>query len=178
MDAVHRTPAENVLILPNNRNVMLAAGQVQKLSDKIVKVVPTETAPQGIAALLAFSHRFDVARNHRAMTEAARQVRTIEVSRAGRDSSVNGFEIKRGWVIGVLDNELVSVQSDFEGAVLDIAAKIDIETYDIFTIYFGRECSPAQAEALAKKVSRLYPELEIELYQGGQPHYQYIISLE
>jgi dihydroxyacetone kinase-like predicted kinase len=105
-------------------------------------------------------------------------VRTIEVARAERDSLVNGFKVKCGEVVGLLDNELVSVQSDYDGTVLDIAAKIDIETYDIFTIYFGRECSPAQAEALAKKVSRLYPELEIELYQGGQPHYQYIISLE
>ena len=168
----------NFLILPNNRNVMLVAGQVQKLSDKTVKVLATETVPQGIAALLAFNDQADVDTNHRAMTEAARQVRTIEVVRAGRDSAVNGFEIKRGDVVGLLDNELVSVQPDYDDAVLDIAVKIDIEMYDIFTLYFGRECSPAQAEGLAKKVSRLFPELEIELYRGGQPHYHYIISLE
>ncbi len=177
-DAVGQVSAGNVLILPNNQNVIPAAGQVQKLSDKIVKVVLTETVPQGIAALLAFNNQADVETNHRSMSEAARNVQTIEVTRAGRDSSVNGFEIKIGDVIGLLDNELVSVKPDYDETVLDIAAKIDIETYDIFTIYFGRECSSAQAEALAKKVSRLYPELEIELYRGGQPHYQYIISLE
>jgi dihydroxyacetone kinase-like predicted kinase len=178
LDAVRQAPAEAVLILPNNRNIMLAAGQVQKLSDKTVKVLSTETVPQGIAALLTFNDQADVDTNHRAMTEAARQVRTIEVARAGRDTSINGFEIKRGEVVGWLDNEVVSVQPDYDGAVLDIAVKIDIEMYDIFTLYFGRECSSAQAEVLAEKVSRLYPELEIELHRGGQPHYHYIISLE
>jgi dihydroxyacetone kinase-like predicted kinase len=158
--------------------VFPAAHQVKKLSDKLIKVVATKTVPQGIAALLAFNDQLDVEVNQQTMNEAVGQVRTIEVTRAVRNSTVNGFQIEAGDVIGLLDNELVSVKPEYDAVVLDITTKIDMGAYEIFTVYFGRESSIAQAEGLANKVSRVYPQLEVELYSGGQPHYQYIISLE
>ncbi len=178
LDAVNRINADNVLILPNNDNVILAAQQAETLSEKRVKLVPTKTIPQGIAALLSFNYQVDLETNARRMLDAARQVQTVEITQAVRNSTFNGFNIKVGEVIGLFDNELISVGQDGHGVVLDILTKLEIDTYEIITIYFGQDSSPGQAEALARKINTLYPEIEIETHYGGQPHYHYIISLE
>jgi DAK2 domain fusion protein YloV len=175
---IEQVHANQVLILPNNGNVILAAQQAQTLSDKKVAVVPTKTVAQGIAALLSFNYQADLDANIQRMVDAAQQVQTIEITQVVRDSNFNGFEMKSGDVIGLLDNELVSVGQDYERVSLDALSQTQTEAYEIITIYFGQDSSPQQAEALAGQIVECYPDLEVEVYEGGQPHYQYIISLE
>jgi hypothetical protein len=178
LEAIDRVKAEQVLVLPNNSNVILAARQVETLSKKQVVVVPTKTLPQGIAALLAFNYQADLETNAQRMHAAAAQVQTIEVARAVTDRTFNGFNIKPGDVMGLFNDELMSVGQDYEGPVLDILARIQMEAYEIATIYYGCDCSHSQADGLAREISGRFPDLEIEVHSGGQPHYDYIISLE
>ncbi len=178
LDAVGQVEAENVLILPNNGNVILAAQQLERLSKKKVRLIPTKSVPQGIAALLAFNCQNDLETNAQRMFEAAQQVQTIAITRAGRASAVNGLHIKAGDLIGLLDEELVSVGQDDVKVVLEILTGLDLETYEVLTIYYGQTSSQELAEILAKEIGKHSPRLEVETYRGGQPYYQYIISLE
>ncbi len=178
LEVVNQVEAAHVLILPNNGNVILAAQQVSSLSDKWVRVIPTKTIPQGIAALLAFNYQVDLETNERRMLEAARQVQSLEVTRAVRASRLNGLTIQSGDVIGLLNNELISFGQTYDEVVIDLLRKIELDSYEILTIYFGQDASLNQAETLAEKINTLFPELEVEIHSGGQPHYQYILSLE
>ncbi len=178
LNIVEQIKVDDVLILPNNSNIILTARQVQKLSKKRVEVVPTKTIPQGIAALLSFNAKTDLKANARRMFDAAKQVFTIEVTEAVRRSTPNGFHIEVGDIIGFLDNELVGVGQCYNEVALDILSRMETDALEIITVYFGRDSSLGQAKALAAKVNRLYPEIEVEIYEGGQPHYHYIISLE
>jgi DAK2 domain fusion protein YloV len=176
--AINQVKADEVLILPNNSNVILAAQQAQTLSQKKVEVLPTQTIPQGITALLAFNYQADLETNFQGMAEAAQQVQTIEVTQVVRDSNFNGFKVKLGDVMGFLNNELVSAGQSYEQVCLDVLSQAETDTCEIMTIYFGQDSSPEQARVLAGKINEFYPELEVEIHEGGQPHYQYIISLE
>jgi uncharacterized protein len=176
--AINQVYGNEVLILPNNSNVILAAQQAMKLSTKNVRVVPTKTIPQGIAALLALNYQSDLEANAQRMLRAAQQVQTVEITPAVRDTTLSGFQIKSGDVMGLVNDELVSVGQDYDDVALDVLAKVETETHEVITIYFGQESSEAQAEALADKIKILQPELEVEVHDGGQPYYHYIISLE
>ncbi len=178
LERINQLAAENVLILPNNGNIILTAQQVTKLSGKTVDVVPTKTIPQGIAALLAFNERLNPAANAHNMFDAAGQIRTIEITRAVRDTVFNGINIKTGTVIGLLDNCPAGSGQSFCEVVLDTLARITVDDYEIITLYFGRKITCYQAAELSAKIKVLYPGLETEIHNGGQPHYQYIISLE
>lgn len=178
LEAINQIKAEKVLILPNNSNIILAAQQAGRLSDKQVEVIPTITIPQGIAALLAFNPQLAMAVNAERMREAGQQAHTIEVTQAVRDSVYNGFSIHTGDVIGLLDNQLESVGQHYHEVVFDILSRLDMTQYEIITIYFGRNSSLTQAEVLAREIGALYPDLELEVHNGGQLYYNYIISLE
>ena len=176
--AINQVYGNEVLILPNNSNVILAAQQAMKLSTKNVRVVPTQTIPQGIAALLALNYQSDLEANAQRMLRAAQQVQTVEITQAVRDTTLSGFQIKSGDVMGLVNDELVSVGQDYDDVALDVLAKVETETHEVITIYFGQESSVAQAEVLADKIKMLHPKLEVEVHDGGQPYYHYIISLE
>jgi len=176
--AIDKFHGNDVLLLPNNANVILAAQQAQKLSSKNVRVIPTKTIPQGIAALLSLNYQSDLAANAERMLEAAQQVQTLEITRAVRDTTLSGFQIKSGDVMGLLNDELVSVGRDYDKVTLDVLEKVEAGDCEVITLYFGQECNPAQASAMADKIKALYPELEVEVHDGGQPYYYYIISLE
>lgn len=176
--AVDQIKANDVLILPNNGNVIMTAQQAARLSGKRVEVIPTKTVPQGIAALLSFNAQADLAANARRMIEAAQQLITIEITRSVRPVSVNGLTIQAGDVIGLLDNQLLSSGPAADETLLDILAKIEVDLYELCTIYFGGATSWEQARYLADKINGRYASLVIEIYEGGQPHYDYIISLE
>ena len=176
--AINQVYGHEVLILPNNSNVILAAQQAMKLSTKNVRVVPTQTIPQGIAALLALNYQSDLEANAQRMLRAAQQVQTVEITQAVRDTTLSGFQIKSGDVMGLVNDELVSVGQDYDDVALDVLAKVETETHEVITIYFGQESSAAQAEVLADNIKILHPELEVEVHDGGQPYYHYIISLE
>lgn len=178
LEAVNAVPSDKVIILPNNSNILLAAQQAQALADKQVAIVPTKTAPQGIAALLAFNYQGDLDGNVEAMTASSQQVQTIEVTRAVRAAQVNGLAIEEGQFIGLLNDDLQTVASDATGVVRQLLERIGAEDYEIVTVYHGQDVSPEEAEEMAASIRAAYPHLEIEVISGGQPHYHYVISAE
>jgi hypothetical protein len=176
--AVENAPSDNVIILPNNKNIILTANQVQSLTQKKIKVVPTKTIPQGVVALLAFDYEADFKTNAEIMEKALSSVRTIEVTRSIRATKINGLQIKRRQPIGLLDDELAAA-GDTELDVIDqILDKLDMENAEVITIYYGADTEADEAEQVSASITKQYPQLQIELIKGNQPHYSYIISVE
>jgi len=176
---VNQVEAKDVLILPNNSNIILAARQAQQLSTKNVRVIPTTTIPQGVAALVAFNQARNLDVNVERMAQAAQQVRTVEITPAGRNSQVNGFTVCQGDLLGLVDGELKSVgQDDIEVARGSLAHLDLMDAYEIITIYYGQECTENRANSLARQLETLCPDFEVEVIYGGQPHYHFIISVE
>jgi DAK2 domain fusion protein YloV len=178
LQAVRKVISDKVIILPNNKNVVLTANQVKKLTDKRVEIVPSCTVPQGVAALLAFDYEADFDTSLRLMKEAIGKVRTIEITQAVRPAKLNGLKIKRKQAIGLLDDELLAAGTSPEDVLVKMLAKIRIRDNGIATIYYGQEIQPAQAEQVGENVRAKYPQLQVEVVHGGQPHYSYIVSVE
>ncbi len=178
LQAVEKSASTKVIILPNNKNIVLTAGQVQSLTNKSVTVVATETIPQGIAALLAFDYEADLETNGRIMTEALSAVRSIEVCRAVRSTKISGLSIKKKQAIGLLDGELVAVGDKTAGVVNDVLIRSDLNKAEVVTIYYGADTKEIAAKEVSNSILKRHPHLQIEVVKGGQPHYDYIISIE
>ncbi|MBC7255748.1 MAG: DAK2 domain-containing protein, partial [Chloroflexi bacterium] len=178
LEAIQSLPCEKVIVLPNNGNILLAAEQAKALADRTVAIVPTRTIPQGIAALLAFNYQADLEANVAAMTQAAAQVQTIEVTRAVRSAQVNGLAIQEGQFIGLLNDDLKTVGQDCLEVIFALLENIQTEEYEIVTIYYGQDVSEDDAYRIGEAVRERYASLEVEVLRGGQPYYHYIISLE
>jgi len=175
VEAVH---SDKVVILPNNKNVVLTAQQVESLTNKSVKVVPTETIAQGVTALVAFNPEADFETNAKLMTQAKSTVKTIEITWATHSARLNGLDIKKGQAIGLLDGRLLAV-GDGAGEVLcDLLARIDLAKAGIITIYYGADTDETEAEQVSTGIRQQHPTLEVEVVDGGQPHYNYIVSVE
>jgi len=178
LQAVESTFSDKVIILPNNKNIILTANQVQSLTEKKVMVVPTQTIPQGVVALLAFDYEADFNANADIMEKALSSVKSIEITRAVRSTKVNGLKIKRKQPIGLLDGDLLAAgDSDLE-VVNKILAKLDLGKSEVVTIYYGEDTDADEAEQINASIAEQYPNLQIEVIRGGQPHYSYIISVE
>jgi len=175
---IQNVASDQVIVLPNNGNIILAAQQACELSEKRVVLVPTKTMPQGIAALLAFNYQADLETNSKLMLQASKQVQTAEVTRAVRSVTVNGLSIAEGQIIGLLNDELVAVGEDVASVARELLERMCVEEYEIVTIYYGEDTLPHEATELAEYAGECYPDLEIEMLSGGQPHYYYIISVE
>lgn len=178
LEAVESLDAEEGIILPNNSNVVLAAQQVQQLGSKRVLIVPTETLPQGVSALLAFNYQADLETNYQAMDRARKEVWTLELTFAVRPAQVNGLQVAEGQVIGLLDGEIVACGCDLDTVALEMLQQISTQDREIITVYVGQGVSPLQVEALACRIRECYPGQEVEVVDGGQSHYPYIISVE
>ncbi|BAS27450.1 DAK2 domain-containing protein [Limnochorda pilosa] len=178
LDAVESLPAENVAILPNNRNVIFTANQVTELTARHVHVIPTRSLPQGLAAMLAYEPGRSVQENLEAMRRASEQVRTGEVTYAVRDSQNNGVKVKKGDVIGLVEGELVAAGPDRTAVVMDLLGRMVAEGSEVISLYHGEDVSEEEAESLRRQVEERYPELSVELYPGRQPLYYYILSVE
>lgn len=178
LDAVQSVPADQVIILPNNSNIILAAQQAQALSDKRVRVVPTKTVPQGVSALLAYNFNADLDANTRAMERSIGEVQTGEVTTAVRDVRFDNLDVQAGQIIGLLEDRLVVAGHDLGLVVLDLVALMSPDQVEVLTFYYGEAVSENDAQALAAQVNEQYPDIEIEVVQGGQPHYYFIISAE
>lgn len=176
--AISSVTCDKVIVLPNNGNIILAAEQARSLSDKQVYVVPSKTMPQGIAALLAFNYQATTEENAEAMQEAIGQVQTVEVTRAVRSAQVNGLAVAEGQLIGLINDVLSAADEDEVALVRTLFESVGAQDYEIVTLYYGQDLPPAQAEALADAIRATYPDLEVEVIDGGQPHYYYIISVE
>ncbi len=176
--AVDAVDARQVILLPNNSNVILSARQVKDLSSKEVFVVPTESMPQGIAALLGFNFEADFESNCEAMTEAATHIQTAEITTAVRTVKVSGVRVREGDLIGLVNGNLVIAGQDIEYVIRETLQRMNIERYEIVTLYFGEGVTEQQAEETARSIKEKYSHLEIEVVDGGQPYYAYIISAE
>jgi DAK2 domain fusion protein YloV len=176
--AVNRSGHQELILLPNNKNIVLTARQVQELTPHAVAVVPTETAPQGIGALLAFNFQADLHTNVAAMEQAARSVHTIEVTRAVRDAEVDGIQVNAGDALGIYDGHVVVAEDNAEAALLAALSRAPVDGLEIVTIYHGENASGERAEAVASRIREAHPGLDVEVVEGGQPHYSYIVSLE
>ena len=178
LDAVEACPSQQVIVLPNNGNVVMSARQVEQLTAKQVHVVPTDTMPQGIAAMLAFNYEADFATNCQAMDATYAHVQTAEITRAVRSVQLDGISVSEGDVIGLVNGRLVTAGTDLEAVVHDTLARMQVERYEIVTVYYGTDVTRGEAEAMAQRIKEQYPKQEIEIVEGGQPFYAYIISAE
>jgi len=176
--AVDAVDARQVILLPNNNNVILSARQVTGLSSKEVFVVPTESMPQGIAALLGFNFEADFEANCEAMAEAASHIQTAEITTAIRTVQVGGVRVREGDFIGLVNGNLVIAGQDIEYVIRETLQRMNIERFEIVTLYFGEGVTRQQAEDTARSIKEKYSHLEIEVVDGGQPHYAYILSAE
>jgi DAK2 domain fusion protein YloV len=178
LDAVEKVTADEILLLPNNPNVVLAARQAAEMSTRRVRVVPTRNAAEGFAALLALDADRDATANAEVMTLAGRAVQTMQVTEAVRDALVGGRKVRQGQTI-VLDPDdgLLAVNNDCMKAV--VAALKALEPgFELVTIYYGEGVDEADAEAVATRIAEARPGVEVEVREGGQPHYRYLISAE
>jgi len=176
--AIERLPQHDVIVLPNNSNVIMAARQTANLTQRRIEVLPTKTAPQGIAALLAFNYQAGIEQNARAMTTAIGQIHTGEVTTAVRDAAIDGISVRAGQTIGLLDGDLVTADDDRNAVIEDLLGRMELGDREIVTIYFGEALNRADAEALAEHIQERFADVEVEVQDGGQPLYDYIISAE
>ena len=178
LDAVETLPAEKVILLPNNSNVILAAEQARSLAKKPVAVIPSRTIPQGIAALLAINYQADFETNVSAMTSAMEEVETGEITTATRSATINGLEIAEGQIIGLHDDELKVTGTSVQEVVQALLEEIDPTDREIITLYYGEPVTEDEADSLAELLQQNWPDQEIEVVAGGQHHYHYILSVE
>ncbi|MBL7125135.1 MAG: DAK2 domain-containing protein [Dehalococcoidales bacterium] len=178
LQAVDLVASEKVIILPNNKNIVLTANQVQSLTTKTIEVVPTETIPQGVAALLTFDYETDLETNAQNMNRAKSSVKSIEVTRAIRSTRLGGLDIKKNQAIGFLDGDLVAVGDKTDTVLNEVLARADLNAAEVITIYHGADTKPAEAEQVGSAIRQEHPQLQVEVVQGGQPHYNYIVSIE
>jgi uncharacterized protein len=178
LQGVEAAVSDKVIVLPNNKNIILTAGQVQALTKKAVKVVPTKTVPQGVAALLAFDYESDFETNAKAMEKARTGVRTIEITRAIRSTKMGTMRIKKKQAIGLLDTDLIAVGNTALSVLNQVLDEIDLDESEVVTVYYGQGIEQAEAESVGNAITEKHSNLQIEVVRGGQPHYEYIISIE
>lgn len=178
LSAVEKAPTQQVIILPNNSNVILSAQQVAGLTQKEVYVVPSKTLPQGIAALIGFNFEADFASNCQTMTQAINNIQTAEITTAVRSVQLGGVSVREGDFIGVINGHLAVAGQNMQQVVYDTLKRMNIDNYEIVTLYYGEDVTAEQAEQMAKNIKTSYSQLEIEVVDGGQPHYAYILSAE
>jgi len=178
LQAVEEINAEKVIILPNNKNIVATAEQVHSLTDKTIEVVPTKMVPQGVAALLAFDYEADLQTNAEIMQKAASAVRSIEITRAVRTTKIGDLQIKKKQPMGLLDGDLVAVGDAFADVIDQVLTRIELDKAEVVTIYYGADVKQADAEKTSDGIRKKHSQLQIEVIWGGQPHYDYIISIE
>ncbi len=178
LQEVESVASDKVIILPNNSNIIPTANQVQSVTSKQIVVVPTETIPQGVAALLAFDYDADLEANTDLMNKAKSQVRSIEITRAVRSTRLGEMNIKKKQPIGFLDGDLVAVGNSMVEVATKTLARVNLNEVEVVTIYYGADVQPSQAEELSASICQQCPQLQVEVVCGSQPHYDYIISVE
>jgi DAK2 domain fusion protein YloV len=178
LEAIQAIDAREVIVLPNNPNVVLAARQVAGLADRPVVVVPTRNAAEGFAALLALDPSLDAAANAAPMTEAARAVQTLAITEAVRDATIGGRKVKRGQTIALdPDDGLVASGGDREKTVIEAVAALT-PGFELLTLFYGDGADLAEAETMARKIGTAAAGVEVEVRHGGQPYYRYLIAAE
>lgn len=179
LSAIEATPARHVFVLPNNKNIIMAAEQTVNLADRKVSVLQTKTLTQGVSAMLNFSETEDVENNLLNMMKAAEAVHTAQVTFAARDSEAFGQKIKKGQILGMEDGKITLVEDDIVNAAYRTARRLAKKYNASFlTVYYGEETDEVMANLLSERLSERFPNIEINVIPGGQPVYYFIISVE
>ena len=179
LDAIHGVGAKNVIVLPNNSNVILAASQAAELADDVnVLVLPTKNVAMGIGAVIAFNPEASLEENREEMTAAAEQVKTGQITFAVRDTVFEDKEIKEGDIIGIHNGRIETVGQNVHDIAVDLVGHVVEEGDSLITIYYGQDTSEEDAQALGAEVAELFGDLDVEVQYGGQPLYYYLISAE
>ena len=178
LTAIESVPYDEVILLPNNGNVIPAAKQVIGLTKKNVHVVDTHSVPQGVSAVVAFRPERPASENLSAMKAEAERVQTIEVTHAVRDTRSNGLRVKKGDVIGLINDRLEFAGDDYAEVVNKALGKLGPDSYELVTVYRGEQASDDEMAKLESEIRSSYPSLEVEVQQGGQHHYPFILSVE
>jgi DAK2 domain fusion protein YloV len=178
LTAIESVPYDEVILLPNNGNVIAAAKQVAGLTKKKVHLVETHSVPQGVSAVVAFRPERPAAENLRAIRAEAERVQTIEVTHAVRDTRSNGVKVRKGDVIGLINAKLEFAGDDYAEVVKQALGKLGPDSYELVTVYRGEQATDAEMSKLESEIRSHYPGLEVEVQQGGQQHYPFILSVE
>lgn len=179
LNAIDKVNAENIFILPNNKNIILAANQAKELTeDKNIIVIPSKTVPQGISAVINYVNDGDVEENTEKMTDALQYTKSGEVTYAVRDTAIDGKSISQGNIMGIGDEGIISVCDSVDRAVLEMLDHLVDGDSSIISLYYGNDVSESAASALSEKVAGIYKGLDIEVHFGGQPVYYYLLSVE
>lgn len=179
LNAIDKVNADTIYVLPNNKNIILAAEQAMKLTkDKNIIVIPSKTVPQGITAIINFVQDMDVFENRDTMIEEMKKVKTGSVTYAVRDTLIDDKEIKENDIMGIGDDGILSVGADLFKTTIDMVSNLVDEDSEIISIYFGQDVTEEDANAVAEKIEQLYSDVEVDVNYGGQPIYYYVISVE
>jgi len=179
LEAVESAPSEQIIVLPNNKNIILSASQVKPLTSKKVAIISSKTLPQGIAALLAFNYEGTFEENVEAMEQALPTVKTVEITKSVRSTKLNNLDIKEGNYIAIIDDkDIVATGNDINEVVNKAFSKIDLSSAEVITLYYGNDVSQDESEVMAQMIRTKLTGKQIEVVNGGQPFYFYIISIE
>ena len=179
LNAIDQVNADMVFILPNNKNIILAANQAKSLvEDKEIIVIPTKTVPQGITAIINFMPDADAKTNEEAMLEEIKNVKTGQMTYAVRDTHIDDKEIHEGDIMGIGDSGILAVGKDLEETTKELIANLVDEDSELISIYYGEEVSEEEAEKFAGEIEELYPDVDVDIQFGGQPIYYYVVSVE
>jgi len=179
LSAIEQVNADNIFVLPNNGNIILAANQAKNLTeDKEVYVVPSKNIPQGIAAMISFVSGRSAAENAESMEEEMQLIKSGQVTYAVRDTNMDGKDIKQGDFMGLTDKTIVSVGSDLQGTAKELIESLLDEDSELVSLYYGSDATKEQAEQLAEDIEKTHEDVEVEVQYGGQPVYSYFISVE
>ena len=179
LTAIDHVNADHIFILPNNKNIILAANQAQSLTkDKDILVIPTRTVPQGITAVINYMPDADVDTNEEAMLEGIKAVKTGQVTYAVRDTHIDDKEIHEGDIMGIGDDGILSVGPSVEGSVKEMLEIMADEDTELISLYYGEDVQEEDAERLAEGIADLYPDADVDMHSGGQPIYYYVLSVE
>ena len=177
--AIDAVNAEHIFILPNNKNIIMAANQAQSLTkDKDIIVIPTKTVPQGITAIINYMPEMDVKTNEETMLEEIKNVKTGQVTYAVRDTHIDDKEIREGDIMGIGDAGILSVGTSIEETTKDMLAQLVDEDSELISLYFGQEVSEEEADRLSAEIEELYPDADVDTHFGGQPIYYYVLAVE
>ena len=179
LSAIDEVNADHIFILPNNKNIILAANQAQSLTDdKDIIVIPTKTVPQGITAIISYMPEADVDTNIEALEEAIKNVKTVQVTYAVRDTHIDDKEIHEGDIMGIGDRGILAVGQSVEETTKEMLAQLVDEESELISLYFGQDVLEEDAENFAQEVEELYPDVDVDVHMGGQPIYYYVLSVE
>ena len=178
LEAVNKVPAETVYVLPNNKNIIMAAEQVNELTPKHVVVIPSKTVPQGVTAMLSFNPEGEEAENVEAMTEALSTVDTMQITYAARNSDFDGYDIHEGDYLALYGSALFGTSRDIKVLLKSLAKKVRDEGKEYITIYYGEDVQEKHAQKAADLFAEICPDADVNLLRGGQPVYYYMISAE